>query len=213
MGALSGQELKNRLTSKDLNKRLVVTPLLEPEEQLRADQASIDVRLGFDFALFSPSMYASIDEFGDSRFLAKPEALTTIYKRAYLPLGHCLLVHPHQFVLASSLEYLRLPRDLMAYVIGRSTWGRLGLIVATAVGVQPGFAGALTLELRNLGETPLSLYPGQLVAQLFFHDVINPPEGDGGLGQYSGVTDIVPKRLSSPKTREKIQKLIEKVGG
>src|SRR5258708_7796500 len=150
MGTLSAQLIRERLRAADLNKRLVVSPLLEPSEQLRSDQASIDVRLGFDFALVSATGYASIDEFDDSPLFAHPKAFPSLYKRYYVPFGNCIVIHPHQFILASTLEYLRLPYDLNAYVIGRSTWGRLGLIVATAVGIQPRFAGALTLELRNL---------------------------------------------------------------
>ncbi|MGX9390543.1 dCTP deaminase domain-containing protein [Nitrobacteraceae bacterium UC4449_H16] len=53
--------------------------------------------------------------------------------------------------------------------VADGTWGRLGMIVATAVGIHPGFAGSLTLELRNLGGAPITLYPGQTIAQLFFH--------------------------------------------
>jgi dCTP deaminase len=97
----------------------------------------------------------------------------------------------------------------MAYVVGRSTWGRLGLIVATALGVHPGFSGALTLELRNLGETPLRIYPGQVVAQLFFHDVASPAGVGGGIGQYSGSVSGVPKRLSTEKTHAKLKALRE----
>ena len=117
------------------------------------------------------------------------------------------MIHPHQLILACTLEYLRLPRDLMAYVIGRSTWGRLGLIVATAVGIQPSFAGTLTLELRNLGEAPLSLYPGQAIAQLFFHSVSGAEAADQGVSQYSGAVDLLPKQVSTELTRKKIQAL------
>ena len=98
----------------------------------------------------------------------------------------------------------------MAYVVGRSSWGRLGLIVATAIGVHPGFAGPLTLELRNLGETPLRLYPGQPIAQLFFHPVQTSDEADDQIGQYSGITDLVPKKISPDATHEKILALSRK---
>jgi dCTP deaminase len=94
----------------------------------------------------------------------------------------------------------------MAYVLGRSTWGRLGLIVATAVGIQPNFAGTLTLELRNLGETPLSLYPGQIIAQLFFHEISGAKDGEG-LGQYSGAVELLPKQLSPQGTHDRIRKI------
>jgi len=156
--------------------------------------------------LVSPSSHGSIDEFDTNRTGLQP-TLATLYKQQYVPFGRRIVIHPHQFMLAASLEYLRLPSDLMAYVIGRSTWGRLGLIVATAIGIQPGFAGTLTLELRNLGETPLALWPGQAIAQLFFHEVKTKPRGKGGLSQYSGAVDLLPRNMSSEITHDKIVKL------
>ena len=86
-----------------------------------------------------------------------------------VPYGDELVLHPGQFVLGGSLEYVSMPRDLMGYVISRSSWGRLGLVIATATGVHPGFRGCLTLELSNLGEVPILLRPLYRVAQLFLH--------------------------------------------
>jgi dCTP deaminase len=83
-----------------------------------------------------------------------------------VPLGEHLVLHPGQFLLGSTLEFIRLPRRLGAQVLSRSSWGRLGLLVATAVIVQPGFAGSLTLELVNTGSVPIRLRPGLRVAQL-----------------------------------------------
>jgi len=205
MGALSGERIRQRLIGDLPDDRLVVSPLLEPDEQLRDDQASIDVRLGFEFALIAPSLHASVDEFEANRSASASATLSTLYTKQYVPFGQRIVIHPHQFILAATLEYLRLPKDLMAYVIGRSTWGRLGLIVATAVGIQPGFAGTLTLELRNLGETPLSLYPGQVIAQLFFHAVEGATAA--GLGQYSGAVDLLPRQMSSERSHKKIAAL------
>lgn len=201
MTALSGKEIRQRLEETDLAQRLVVSPLLVPQEQLREDQAAIDVRLGFEFALVSASAHGLIDEFA-SGF---SQDLGPLYKKQYVPLGAGLIIHPHQFILAVTLEYLRLPNDLMAYVVGRSTWGRLGLIVATAVGVHPRYCGSLTLELRNLGETPLKLYPGQTIAQLFFHKVDGMPGPEAASGQYAGRVDIIPKKLSTETTKNKLQ--------
>lgn len=212
MAAMSGAKLRERLEHQDLDKRLVVGPLLEPSEQLRADQASIDVRLGFEFALVAPSSHGAIDEFAHHALEAGGLRLEPLYRKAYIPFGRYLVIHPHQFILGMTLEYIRLPQDLLAYVIGRSTWGRLGLIVATAIGVHPGFAGPLILELRNLGETPLALYPGQAVAQLFFHEVRDGGPTEGEMGQYSGVVDLVPRRASSPKTYDALRSLIRRTG-
>jgi dCTP deaminase len=206
MAALSGLAIRNKLTAEKLEERLVVSPILEPNEQLRGDQGSIDVRLGFQFALMAPSLVDSVDEFEGGQ----PPLLASLYTRQYVPFGRRIVIHPHQFILAATLEYLRLPNNLMAYVIGRSTWGRLGLIVATAVGIQPNFAGTLTLELRNLGEAPLSLYPGQIIAQLFFHEVAGAEQGEG-LGQYSGAVELLPKQLSPAGTHQRIRRMKEEI--
>lgn len=209
MSVLSGAEIKGRLESKELEQRLVVSPIFE-DGQLKPDQASIDVRLGFEFAFVTPSAFGSIDEFAKPSSGSSQAVLSSLFEREYVPFGAGLTIHPHQFLLATTLEYLRLPSDLMAYVVGRSTWGRLGLIVATAVGIHPRFAGSLTLELRNLGETPLTLYPGQTIAQLFFHEVKSSEGAGAGNGQYIGAVDMVPRSLSSSDSYGRLAKLREK---
>jgi dCTP deaminase len=180
--------------------------VLNLDEQLRDGQASLDIRLGCEFALVAPSAFGAIDEVPAGVNAATPP-LPNLYRRLYVPLGGAIVIHSHQLVLAQALEYLKLPADLMAYVVGRSTWGRLGLVVATAIGVQPGYAGCLTLELRNLGETPLTLRPGQAIAQLFFHTVRGAHGVASSPGQYSGSSNILPRRLSSEYTRKKLSKL------
>jgi dCTP deaminase len=101
--------------------------------------------------------------------LATNEA--NIAKIYYVPFGRPFVLHPQHFVLAVTLEWLRLPNDLAGYVIGRSGWGRRGLIIATAVGVHPNFVGCLTLELTNVGEIPIAVKPGAAICQLFIHSV------------------------------------------
>lgn len=207
MSALSTEAIRARLNETDLDRRLIISPLLDESAQAKPGQSAVDVRLGFDFCVVTASNMGAIDEFD-----GKPQSsFGQLYRRKFVPMGSSITIHPHQFFLAQTLEYLRLPNDLMAYVVGRSTWGRLGLIVATAIGIHPGFAGSLTLELRNLGENPLRLYPGQTLAQLFFHDVINSTgessqEQSQG-AQYAGAIDMVPKKLSDSATRERLMRL------
>ena len=203
MTVLSGREIKQRLELSDVKKRLVIAPILEMDEQVRDDQGSADLRLGFQFGISGPSITGAIDEMDLKDDAALFSLWKKFYKIEYVPFGRKITIHPHQLILSTSLEYVRLPFDLMAYVVGRSTWGRLGLTVATAIGVQPSFAGCLVLELRNLGEAPISLYPGQTIAQLFFHTV--PGMQTTGLGQYSGATEIFPGTLSSERTHKKIE--------
>lgn len=92
-----------------------------------------------------------------------------ITTKHYVPLGHDFILHPNSFVLASTLEWLRMPRSLCGYVTGKSSWGRRGLIIETAPGVHPGFVGCLTLELANVGEMPIRLITGTKICQLFLH--------------------------------------------
>lgn len=211
MSALSGKELLRRLESRSFSERLVVSPILEPTEQLKTDRASVDVRLGFEFALISPSLVGAIDELQLGSPLERHLELSKLYSRTYVPFGDKLVIHPHQFILAGTLEYLRLPADLMSYVVGRSTWGRLGLTVATAIGIHPNFAGTLTLELRNLGETPLTLHPGDIIAQLFFHDVAPKQRARKTLAeepsQYVGTVDLIPRTISPNKTFKRLKEL------
>jgi dCTP deaminase len=74
------------------------------------------------------------------------------------------------------MEWIRLPHNLAGYVVGKSSWGRRGIVIATAVGVHPGFSGCLTLEITNLGEVPVEIKPGRQICQLFLHNVESESE-------------------------------------
>ncbi|HPU77753.1 MAG: dCTP deaminase [Synergistaceae bacterium] len=161
-GVCSAREIVEMLESGDL----VVTPLLDIKRQL--GRASLDVRLGLEFVLFRRGYIPSLDA-GRSR-----HPIADYYDRARLEYGDVFVLHPGQFALSSTLEFFKLPSDVMAYVIGRSSWGRLGLVIATATFVDPNFRGSITLELVNEGEVPLVLYPGTRVAQLVFHRLNEP---------------------------------------
>ncbi len=212
MTVLSTDAIRSRLNDANINARLVISPLLDADEQLKKGQAAIDIRLGFSFCLVTPSLFGAIDDFEGNKSGIK--SFPDLYQRNYVPFGSSIVIHPHQFMLAQTLEYIRLPPDLMAYVVGRSTWGRLGLIVATAIGIHPSFAGNLTFELRNLGETPLKLYPGQSIAQLFFHSVVDANNKPSTIvpdnTQYVGTVDMIPQRISPAKTSAVLRKLIDR---
>ncbi len=143
--------------------QLIVTPLLQ-EEQVGA--ASIDVRLGHQFIILRRPSVTHIDPTDAS---ALTSTLHQTQHRIRVSIREPFIIHPGQLVLAATLEYVSMPTDLAASVEGRSSWGRLGLIIATASSVAPGFKGCITLELVNDGEVPLVLYPGVRIAQLVFH--------------------------------------------
>ena len=158
--------------------RLVVTPLFDPDEQV--GEASIDLRLGTEFLVLRRTLEAGLDPTAFSE-----RQMDEMQERIVVPYGKTIWLHPGHFMLAATLEYLRLPADLGAYVLGRSSWGRVGLIVATAIMVQPGFKGCLTLELVNDGDSPIKLYPGARIAQLAVHTMNVPTDHPyGPKGKY-----------------------------
>jgi len=177
-GSPSKEELIVRLKDNG-DKGLVITPLVFPSDQIK--NGAIDVRLGNEFIIGKRIMFDTIDP-GD-----KIKNLDVIIKqyqeKIYVELGDKIILHPHQFILGSTLEHVKLPNDLLAYVLGRSSWGRLGLIIATATVVNPGYSGAITLELTNIGEAPITLYPGSRIAQLVFHPV-NPSKSESEESKY-----------------------------
>lgn len=164
MGQVLVQEAFKELMSPELplDDRLIITPLLSAEKQI--GQGSIDLRLGSEFLESSRRDLKYIDPFqvGTNVSLRR----NTDETRTYVPLGRELTLHPGQFVLGATLEFLSIPANIVGQVVSRSSWGRLGLLVATAVAVQPGFRGVLTLELVNTGAVPIVLRPGLRVAQL-----------------------------------------------
>lgn len=163
-GVVPESQLRARLSPGTPDKhKIVVVPLLQ--KGLGAD--SIDVRLGTRFLIFQRNATRT---FVTSR-LDNPRGVQRQVEKTW---GEPFVLHPGELVLASTLEYLALPPDLTAQVITRSSYGRLGLITATAVQVHPRYHGCLTLELVNLGVVPLELVPGERVAQLVF-TVVDPP--------------------------------------
>ncbi|MFQ5976479.1 MAG: dCTP deaminase, partial [Candidatus Hydrothermarchaeales archaeon] len=145
--------------------RLFITPLLKPAQQL--GNLSVDLRLGNEFIVPMKTKYPVLDpsRYGKYKVAEVEEYQEKIYKRY----GEPFVLHPGQFVLGCTLEFIRLPNCFSAYIIGRSSWGRLGLTIATAIAIDPGYSGVLTLELLNSGETPIILYPGARIAQLILH--------------------------------------------
>lgn len=202
--SLSAAAIAKRMAVDDMRRRLVVTPLLDRKTQLKSNQAGLDVRLGRAFSVVRPWTHGVAEIQGE-------EGPPPPMEQVILDFGQPLIIHPHQFVLARTLEFIRLPDDLSAYVIGRSSWGRRGLIVATAVVVHPGFAGPITLELKNVGEVPLALYPLDRVAQLTLHEVVEPGDStQDARSQFSSLYAPGLGQVRDPATRERIERLAAK---
>ena len=156
---LSDDELRRRLSSRDPKDRLIVTPLLNE----RIEGCTLDVRLGTKFITGRRTQQTRLDP-----ILITAAEAASLQERHEIAFWESFVVHPSQLVLASTLEYFSLPPDLSASVIARSSYGRSGLIAATAIHVHAGYKGCLTLELLNLGDVPIVLHPGLRIAQLVF---------------------------------------------
>ena len=166
---LRSDEIVRRLENPE-NPRdpLVFRPLPDLAEMRSSGAASVDLRLGCWFQVFRSSRLSHFDVY-DQPALSPNESQLT--KHHYVSFGDRFILHPRAFVLAVTLEWIRLPSNVGGYVVGRSSWGRHGLIIATATGVHPGFTGCLTLELTNVGEVPITIKPGTTICQLFLHGV------------------------------------------
>lgn len=175
MSVLGHDELVKLMSHESLEERLVVTPLLNKDQQV--NEASIDIRLGNDFVVTRrgnlDKLDPAADAVGERRYQTKH----------FVNFKECFYLHPHELVLAGTLEYFRLPTTVAASVTSRSQWGRAGLVIATATAVHPGFRGTITLELLNLGEVPLVLYPGMSVAQIVIYECIGGTAYVGEMGQ------------------------------
>jgi len=182
---------------------LVVTPILSKKQ---IGDASIDVRLGNQFIVFRMHRFGIFEPYSTPR--AK---LRIMQERQVVEFGNNFVLHPGMLALGSTFEYISLPSDLECQVEGRSSWARLGLQIATATSVEPGFKGVLTLELSNLGTIPIELYPGVRIAQLFFHDA-KPKVTDAYGGTHKYTCPVGPQfsliandkdgSVFSPKTHE-----------
>ncbi|MGH8910176.1 MAG: dCTP deaminase [Egibacteraceae bacterium] len=155
---------------------------IEPLGERAVQPSSVDLRVDASFRVFANHRYPFIDVRAD-----QPD-LTELVK---VEDGEPFILHPGEFVLGSTYERVRLPDDLVARLEGKSSLGRLGLLVhATAGFVDPGFDGALTLELSNVSNLPIAIYAGMAIGQVAFFRLSSPaeqPYGTKALGsKYQG---------------------------
>lgn len=167
-GVLASKELASRLNNVSVEQPIIITPLVKAA----VGPSSIDLRLGNQFIVFERSANSAFDALQKTQ---DPRSMQTFIRKAW---GDRFYLHPGELVLAATLEYVVMPGDLSAQVITRSSYGRLGLLSATAVQVHPAFHGCLTLELVNLGEMPLAITPGERIAQLMFFSLSDVYEAD-----------------------------------
>jgi dCTP deaminase len=171
--------------------------VIEPWDETMVQPASVDLRLGPSFRVFHNHRITAID-------LADPPRNLT--EHVEVDDDESFVIHPGEFVLGRTQEHVELPDDIVARIEGKSSLGRLGLIVhATAGFVDPGFKGTLTLEITNLTRVPIILWPGKPIAQLSFMALDQPaqrPYGHPELGShYHGQTEATESRYEGGPAR------------
>ncbi|MEQ3552214.1 dCTP deaminase [Pseudonocardia nematodicida] len=179
------------LSDGDLRKEIESGRLeLDPWDVEMLQPSSIDVRLDRYFRVFQNSRYTHIDP------SSQQDELTTPVET---PDGESFVLHPGEFVLGSTFERVGLPDDLAGRLEGKSSLGRLGLLTHSTAGfIDPGFTGHITLELSNVANLPITLWPGMKIGQLCLFRLSSPaerPYGSEGVGsRYQGQRGPTPSR-------------------
>ncbi|MFE9422548.1 dCTP deaminase [Kitasatospora sp. NPDC006697] len=150
--------------------------VIDPFDPAMVQPSSIDVRLDRFFRVFENHRYPHIDpseEQPDLTRLVEPEG------------DEAFILHPGEFVLASTYEVISLPDDVASRLEGKSSLGRLGLLTHSTAGfIDPGFSGHVTLELSNVATLPIKLYPGMKIGQLCLFRLSSPSEHPYGSERY-----------------------------
>src|SRR3981081_3553087 len=182
---LSEIDIKNYIQQS----KIKISPALPPEQ---FGSCSVDFRLGCEFSVFEHSRHAFID-------LRDKTAIQDLMRTISVPAGEPFILQPHEFVLAITEETLELDDDVLGRLEGRSSLGRIGIIVHGTAGLfDPGWRGKATLELSNLGRMPVALYPGMRICSFTFEQLSSPtsvPYYKKAGNKYSGQTRPLASRL------------------
>jgi dCTP deaminase len=159
---------------------------IEPTDGLEAriGPDGVDFRLGYTFLVFERNKQAYIDT-------RRAETAKGMTRQIVVKTGEPFIIHPHELVLATTLERVSISDDLLGRLEGRSSLGRLGIIVhSTASVFHPGWDGTATMELGNLGVMPVALYPRMRICSFTFERLSSPAERPYGSGKskYQGQT-------------------------
>ena len=179
---LSDRDIRSTIDAGDL--------VIEPFDAALIQPSSIDVRMDRFFRVFNNSRYTHIDP------KLQQDELTTLVEVAE---DEPFVLHPGEFVLGATLEKFILPANLAGRLEGKSSLGRLGLLTHSTAGfIDPGFSGHITLELSNVANLPITLWPGMKVGQLALFGMSSPaetPYGAGSLGsKYQGQRGPTPSK-------------------
>ena len=179
------------LSDRDIRKAVEGGRLgIDPFDAANLQPSSIDVYVDRYFRRFHNYRYPHID-------VKKPmDELTELVD---VKEDEPFILHPGEFVLGSTLEFVSLPDDLVGRLEGKSSLGRLGLLIHSTAGViDPGFRGHLTLELSNVANLPITIYPGMKIGQISFFTLSSPAENPYGSNtvrsKYQGQRGPTPSR-------------------
>ena len=164
--------------------------VVEPFDPATIQPSSIDVRVDGLFRVFRNHTAGVLDVKQD---------LSGLTELVEIPADGVFMLHPGEFVLGSTLERVALPDDLVARIEGKSSLGRLGLLIHSTAGfIDAGFDGHVTLELANVASLPITIYPGMKIGQISFMEMSTPaerPYGKGATGsKYQGQRGPTPSR-------------------
>ena len=184
---VSGVILSDRTIREQLAAGRIV---IEPLDETCIQPSSIDVKVSNLFRVFRNHTSAVIDVKKD---------MTHLTELVEIADGEAFMLHPGEFALGSTLERVAVPDDMVARVEGKSSLGRLGLLIHSTAGfIDAGFDGHITLELSNVANLPITLYPGMKIGQVSFMMMTTPadkPYGKGAKGsKYQGQRGPTPSR-------------------
>jgi dCTP deaminase len=179
------------LSDRDIRAEIAAERLgIDPYDPDLVQPSSVDVRLDTMFRVFNNTRYTHIDP-----SIQQDELTSLVQPDPDEP----FVLHPGEFVLGSTLELCTLPDDLAGRLEGKSSLGRLGLLTHSTAGfIDPGFSGHITLELSNVANLPVTIYPGMKIGQISFVQLSEPaqtPYGTGQIGsKYQGQRGPTPSK-------------------
>jgi len=193
MTILSDKDIRELIEQK---KAVKVEEGPEIDMDLQLGPSSFDLRLGYEFGVLETRKIKAIDT-------RQMEKYSDIKETKKVTPGEGMVVHPGEFVLGSTLEVVKVPDNMVARIEGRSSYARLGLIPHAAAGfVDAGFEGKITLEIQNLGNVPITIYPEERFCQVAFEKMSSEaenPYGEKKDTKYMGQSGATGSRLEKEK--------------
>jgi len=168
---------------------LVVTPLLQKESAFSGD--ALDMRLGSHFLISQSSPQPFFDP--------NLKVTAASNRHVHVPLGDFIVVPAHQTILGATLEFIKLPYDVAGQILTKSSIARTFMVIETAPWIHPMYRGCLTLEIANVSNTPLLIYPGMPIGQLVLMSIDGAQVESKLKGTYLGPVYPEPPTLKKPK--------------